>query len=172
MASEPKPNPDFSQAQREIAGRADEAGRVASDILGSAKEDISRKAKDVAAEGKEALFDKAQLAQNTLTGAVAALGGAVRAASEHLANSDQKAAAKFALEAAGSLERMSASLNDKPFEEVLADVRAFGGSNPAALFGGAMLAGLALGRFIKSSSGDAHAKDRPQSDVAAGRHTP
>ncbi|TGQ77123.1 MULTISPECIES: hypothetical protein [unclassified Mesorhizobium] len=172
MASEPNPNPDFSRAQREIAGRADEAGRLASEIFGSAKEDISQKAKEVAAEGKDALLDEAQLAQNTLTGAVAALGGAVRAASDHLANSDQKAAAKFALEAAGSLERMSASLKDKPFEEVLAEVRAFGGSNPAALFGGAMVAGLALGRFIKSSSPGPHAKDRPQPDVAAGSDTP
>ncbi|MGX5843527.1 hypothetical protein ACWGTI_22660 [Mesorhizobium sp. ArgA1] len=172
MTAEQNSHPDFSQTQREVGALADDLGRKASDILGSAKDDISQKAKDVATEGKDALLDQAQAAQNTLTGAVAAFGGAVRAASEHLANSDQKAAAKFALEAVGGLERMSASLKDKPFEEVLAEVRAFGGSNPAALFGGAMVAGLALGRFIKSSSPDAP-QNRPQgSDLMAGRDTP
>jgi hypothetical protein len=146
---------DFSEAQQQVANQMSKVSTKAADSLNEAKEDLARKAQDVAAEGKDALLGQAQLAQNTLTGAIAAFGGAVRAASEHLGNNDQRAASKFALEAAGGLERISVSLKDKPFEEVLTEVRAFGASNPAALIGGAVVAGLALGRFIKSSSPDA-----------------
>ncbi|MGX5829978.1 hypothetical protein [Mesorhizobium sp. 43Arga] len=146
-----------SKAQNEVASRVGEAGRKAADVLSNAKDDITQKAMDVAEEGKDALLDQAQAVQNNLTGAIAAFGGAVRAASQHLANNDQRAASKFALEAAGGLERMSASLKDKPFEEVLGEMRAFGRDNPAALIGGAVIAGLALGRFIKSSAPEVNA---------------
>ena len=44
------------------------------------------------------------------------------------------------------------SLKDKPFEEVLGEIRAFGRDNSGALIAGAVLAGIALGRFIKSSA--------------------
>ena len=85
---------------------------------------------------------------------MAAFGGALRAASEHLANSDQRAASKFILDAAGGLERLSSSLKNKPFEEVLGEIRSFGRQNSGALIAGSVLAGLALGRFIKSSAPD------------------
>ena len=85
---------------------------------------------------------------------MAAFGGALRAASEHLANSDQRAASKFVLDAAGGLERLSWSLKNKPFEEVLGEIRSFGRQNSGALIAGSVLAGLALGRFIKSSTPD------------------
>ena len=65
-----------------------------------------------------------------------AFAGALRAASEHLANADQRTAAKFVLDAAGGLERLSSSLKDKPFEEVLGEIRAFGKDNSGALIAG------------------------------------
>jgi hypothetical protein len=77
---------------------------------------------------------------------------ALRAASDHLANSDQRTASKFILDAAGGMERMSFSLKSQPFEDVLEEVRSFGRDNSGALIAGSVLAGLALGRFVKSSS--------------------
>jgi phage-related tail protein len=170
MKPETDAESNFSEAQQQVANQVSEVSKKAADSFSAAKEDLTQKAKDVAAESKDAFLDQAQLAQNTLTGAVAAFGGAVRAASEHLGNNDQRAASKFALEAAGGLERISASLKDKPFEEVLTEVRAFGANNPAALIGGAVFAGLALGRFIKSSSPDARTSSPDAaSDGAVGR---
>nr|WP_051695647.1 hypothetical protein [Mesorhizobium ciceri] len=97
----------------------------------------------------------------------------MRAASEHLANNDQRTASKFTLDAAGSLERLSSSLKDKPFEDVLGEMRSFGRENSGALIAGSVLAGLALGRFIKSSPPSARTEaqrrsgtDRPSETIS------
>ena len=117
-----------------------------------AGDELARKTGDYASEAKQALLEKADGTQRDLSANLKAFGGALRAASEHLANSDQRTASKFALDAAGGLERLSSSLKDKPFEEVLGEIQSFGRENSGALIAGSVLAGLALGRFIKSSS--------------------
>lgn len=142
------PTTDFSDLQSTIS----KGGKKLSKAVGSAKDQLADKAKDVVAEGKQAVAAQGAAAQNNLSGAIAAFSGAIRAASEHLANSEQRGASKFALEAAGGLDRLSASLKDRPFEEVLSEIRTFGAQNPGVLVGGSVIAGLALGRFVKSSS--------------------
>ncbi|RWC26021.1 hypothetical protein [Mesorhizobium sp.] len=142
------PSTDFSDLQSNIA----KGGKKLSEAVGSAKDQLAEKTKDVVSEGKEALAAQGAAAQNNLSSAIAAFSGAIRAASEHLANSEQRGASKFALEAAGGLDRLSASLKDRPFEEVLSEIRTFGAQNPGVLVGGSVIAGLALGRFVKSSS--------------------
>ncbi|TPN15936.1 hypothetical protein FKO01_38980 [Mesorhizobium sp. B2-3-3] len=149
MNTNPEKNSDLTRTE---VGQLSDVQTKAADAVAAAKDEIAEKARDVAAEGKEALMDQAQGAQNNLTNAIAAFGGAIRAAGEYLANSDQRAASKFAMDVAGGLERMSASLKDKPFEGVLTEVRTFGSRNPGVLIGGAVVAGLALGRFVKSTA--------------------
>jgi hypothetical protein len=144
--------PDFDAAKSELSERLEQETRSASEALHDARDELNRKAIDYAAETKQALFDKAEGTQRDLSANLKAFGGALRAASEHLANSDQRTASKFALDAAGGLERLSSSLKDKPFEEVLGEIQSFGRENSGALIAGSVLAGLALGRFIKSSS--------------------
>jgi F0F1-type ATP synthase membrane subunit b/b' len=143
---------DFQTAKSEVSERFEQETRSASEALHDARDELNRKATDYAAETKQALFDKAEGTQRDLSANLKAFGGALRAASEHLANSDQRTASKFALDAAGGLERLSSSLKDKPFEEVLGEIQSFGRENSGALIAGSVLAGLALGRFIKSSS--------------------
>lgn len=153
---------DFSDMQSGLA----DGGKKLSEAIGEAKDGLAGKAKDIASESTEALSSQAEAVQKNLSSAITAFSGAIRAASEHLANSDQKGASRFALEAAGGLERMSASLKDKPFQDVLAEIRAFGTQNPGVLVGGSVIAGLALGRFIKSSSPNGDADANRASDEA------
>lgn len=141
----------FDAAADEISERISEETRSATEALHDARDEIASKAGDYATEAKEALFSKAEGTQRDLSASLKAFGGALRAASEHLTNSDQRAASKFVLDAAGGLERLSTSLRDKPFEDVLNEVQAFGRQNSGTLIAGSVLAGLALGRFIKSS---------------------
>ncbi|QPC95407.1 hypothetical protein [Mesorhizobium sp. INR15] len=145
-------NMNSSAPDHSVSDIVDVAGKKVTAALAEAKQGLSDKVGDVTSEGQEALADKAEAVQNDLSSAIAAFGGAVRAASQHLANSDQRGASRFALDAAGGLERMAASLKDKPFSDVLSEIRAFGAQNPGVLVGGSVVAGLALGRFIKSSS--------------------
>jgi hypothetical protein len=112
------------------------------------------------------MTQQAEGAQRNISANMAAFGGALRAASEHLANSDQRKASKFVLDAAGGLERLASSLKDKPFEEVLGEVRSFGRDNSPALIAGSVLAGLALGRFLKSSAAEGPAAQTARDDEA------
>jgi hypothetical protein len=149
-----RPRPDFESAKSEISDTIKKEKQSATEALHDAQDAITRKASEYASDAKEALFEHAEGTQQNLSANMAAFGGALRAASEHLANSDQRAASKFVLDAAGGLERLSSSLKNKPFEEVLGEIRSFGRQNSGALIAGSVLAGLALGRFIKSSAPD------------------
>ncbi|MER8974360.1 MULTISPECIES: hypothetical protein [unclassified Mesorhizobium] len=142
---------DFETARSELSERLQREKQTATEALHDARDEITRKAGDYASEAKQALFNKAEGTQRDVSANLKAFGGALRAASEHLANNDQRTASKFALDAAGGLERLSSSLKDKPFDEVLGEIQSFGRENSGALIAGSVLAGLALGRFIKSS---------------------
>jgi len=143
----------------DIKSGLQDAGNKISDTMGTAKDRLADKAHDIAAEGKEALAGRAQEVQASLSSAIDAFSGAIKAASEHLADSEQTKASQFAMQAAGGLERMSASLRDKPVGDLLGEIRRFGAQNPGVLVGGAVLAGLALGRLIKSSSPTGQSSD-------------
>jgi len=77
---------------------------------------------------------------------------AVRRASDELSEHDQTLASQFVRQAAGGLESLSRSVDNTSFGDLVDSVRRFGRRNPAAFIGGAVLAGLALGRFARASS--------------------
>lgn len=156
---------DFERVKSEVADKIEEGKRTATEALHDAKDEVARKAGEYASEAKATLFEQAEGAQRDISSNMKAFGGALRAASEHLANADQRTASKFVLDAAGGLERLSSSLKDKPFEEVLGEIRTFGKDNAGALIAGSVLAGLALGRFIKSSAAPTQS-DRTSSRAA------
>ena len=68
-----------------------------------------------------------------------------------MASTDQSPASRLVQQAADSLESLSRNLADKEPGELLNAVRDFGRKNPAAFIGGAVLVGLALGRFARAS---------------------
>jgi len=169
MENRPNSAADFDQTRRELKEKYEEGKRTATEAIHDAKDEISRKSGEYADEAKSALFHQAEGTQRDISANMKAFGGALRAASEHLAGADQAAAAKFVSDAAGGLDRLSSSLKEKPFEEVLGDIRAFGKENSGALIAGSVLAGLALGRLLKSSSEPANASgDRTAGSAPAG----
>ncbi len=60
-------------------------------------------------------------------------------------------AAAYIHDAASGLERASTSLRERSVEEVIGELGRLAREQPAVLFGGAVLAGIALSRFLKSS---------------------
>ncbi|WP_176480265.1 hypothetical protein [Mesorhizobium sp. WSM3859] len=142
---------DFGKAKDELSDRIQEETQSAGEALHDARDEVARRAGAYAAEAQQAVAEKAEQAQRDIGSSLSAFGGALRAASDHLAESDQGAASKFMQEAASGLEQLSSSLKEKPFGQVLEDVQSFGRQNPGALLAGSVLAGLALGRFIKAS---------------------
>ena len=75
----------------------------------------------------------------------------MKRAGEDLSERDHTMAAQVVRQAANGLESLSRSVNGATFEDMVDSVRNFGRSNPAAFIGGAVLAGLALGRFARAS---------------------
>ncbi|TPM89473.1 hypothetical protein [Mesorhizobium sp. B2-1-5] len=153
-----RPASDFDTAKSELSERLQEETQNATRLIHDASDEVVNKAGKYASEAQEALSGKAQETQRDMSASLAAFGGALRAASEHLANSDQATVSKVVLTAAGGLGRLSSSLRDKPVEQVLGEVRSFGRENSGVLIAGSVLAGLALGRFIKSSP-PAHSRE-------------
>jgi hypothetical protein len=142
---------DFARAKDEVSDRVQEEKQSAVEALHDARDEVARKAGGYAAEARQAVTEKAEQTQRDIGSSLSAFGGALRAAGDHLAQSDQDAASQFMQQAANGLEQLSSSLKDKPFSQVLEDVQSFGRQNPGALLAGSVLAGLALGRFIKAS---------------------
>lgn len=60
-------------------------------------------------------------------------------------------AADYVRDAAQRLERASASLRERDVDDLMGSIAQFARSQPAALFGGAIVAGFAISRFLKSS---------------------
>ncbi len=145
---------DKHPVKDDVASAFKNEASSARETLQDARDNVQRKAGEYASEAKAAAFQQAEGAQQGMGESIAALGGAMRAAGEHLAKGEQNTMSKLMNDAAGGIERFSDSLKNKKFEEILDDVRTLGRDNSGALFAGSILAGLALGRFVKSSVPD------------------
>lgn len=67
-------------------------------------------------------------------------------------------------EAAAGLERASTTLHDSSIEDVLGAFTKLARQQPALLFGGAVLAGISLSRFLKSSAPGQRREARQRGD--------
>jgi hypothetical protein len=151
-------NADFAKAKSEVSDRLDVETQSANEALHNARDEAVRRGGEYVSQARQALSETAQDTQNDIGSSLATFGGALRAASEHLAGNDQNAASKFVSEAASGLENLSSSLRNKPFGQVLEEVQTYGRQNPGTLLAGSLLAGLALGRFIKASPPEGQGK--------------
>jgi hypothetical protein len=99
-----------------------------------------------AEQGKAAINDHLQ-----------SFAGAIRRASDELGEGDNTMASQLVRQAADGLESLSRSVSGASLQDMVHSVREFGRSHPGAFIGGAVLAGIALGRFARSSAENANA---------------
>lgn len=140
------------EAKRKLEGAAD---KVRADAAAAKDEAMARAghAKDDALARAES---EAERTKEMGAGHLDAFADAVRKAADELGAHDESAAAQFVREAAGGLETLSGSLREKSVGDLVDSVSRFGRSNPTAFLGGALLAGVALGRFAQASGGRHH----------------
>ena len=108
--------------------------------LGAASVTVKQSARKIAEQQKEAGADQ-------IGGIARAVHGAAREIEDKMPQ-----AASFVHDAATRLEGAAASLHERSVDDVFRSLNNFARSQPAAFFGGAMLAGFALSRFLKSSA--------------------
>lgn len=76
--------------------------------------------------------------------------GAIQGAVNEIENQVPRAAG-YVRDAAGHLDRAAAELRERSVDDLLSGFSNFARAQPVAFFGGAVLAGLAISRFLKSS---------------------
>ena len=122
------------------------------------------------ADGTEALGTQATEAVRSIkeraTGAVeaethkgaeqlAGVAGAVHSAADQL-EKQLPAAADYVHDAAARIDRIAASLRERNLSDLLEDARRLAHDQPLAFFGGALVAGFAISRFLKSAQPPVH----------------
>jgi hypothetical protein len=129
-----------AETHPEIEKTTDSVMTAAKDAVGELAEPLKEKALEVASEKKDAGADQLQLLARAMQGASEAVQG------------DVPYVAGYIKSLSGSLEKVSADIRERDLDELGQTMTDFAKRNPALVFGGAILAGLALSRFLKSSS--------------------
>lgn len=111
----------------------------AQEKLSGVVEPLKDKMREIAEQQKDAGAEK-----------LGTLAEAVHGAAQEL-ESKLPAAADYIHSAADRLERASSNIRDRGVDDLIGACGSFARREPAAFFGGAMLAGFALSRFLKSS---------------------
>ena len=124
--------------------------------VGEARERVRGEAAQFADTARQKAAGAVETQQHKITGAMGDFSDAIRVAGDELTQRNQGMAAQLVRQAADSLEDVTRNLDGKRPGELLDTVRDFGRRHPVAFIGGAVLAGLAIGRFIRASDEPEH----------------
>jgi hypothetical protein len=146
-------------AQREGEHLADRAREKAGQLKRQAEEaahGVRDRARSIADQQKHAA-----------AGRVEGVAHALRRASDDLREQGQPMIAEYSRYAAEGLESMAQSLDRRDVDDFVEGVENFARQRPIAFLGGAMVAGFALARFMKSSSARRHRRTTAQRGMRA-----
>jgi hypothetical protein len=147
-------NVDTPRPSMAAGPAADELPSISDSISDKAKSDIAGAAEAAKAEARRIASQQKNAGADRL-GEVA---GAVHGAACSL-EAGMPQMASYVHGAAVRLEDAAKTLRQRNVDDLIDEVTRFARSQPVLFFGGAMLAGFALTRFLKSSNG--HAGDGP-----------
>jgi hypothetical protein len=147
-------------SRSETEGMRSKAEHVTDRVKEHVTEQVKEKAgafKGQAKETADEMRDRARSAvdqqKHAAVGQVEGIAHALRTASDELRDQGQPMVAEYSRYAAEGLESMAQSLDRREVGEFVENIEQFARERPVAFIGGAMVAGFALARFMKSSSG-------------------
>ncbi|MGE5539735.1 MAG: hypothetical protein ACM30I_14045 [Gemmatimonas sp.] len=149
--------PGDSSAERYDSGDGNATGHVAHpahdghDRMGSAMDPLRDKVRKIADQQKDAGAEQMESIAKAAHGAADDLERELPMAAEYIHH------------AASRLEQASARIRQGDIEQLVDACNDFARQRPAAFFGGAVLAGFALARFLKSSAPQANPDSDPRS---------
>jgi ElaB/YqjD/DUF883 family membrane-anchored ribosome-binding protein len=124
-------------------------GAPSGEDIGRAGEDIRAKAGAVIDEARHVAEDQKSAAADNVVRLSRAFHGAADQLGKELPQ-----AAGYVHSAADRLQSASRTLRERSVEDMVGDLGDFARRQPLAAFAGAVLAGFALSRFLKSSNSD------------------
>lgn len=128
----------------------------ANEKLHEASESVKSGAREAVDEAQRTANAYAEHGKTVAAGGLSDFASAIRRASDELNQRDQDIAARFVSHAATSLEDIANTVSHTSAEDVMSTMQGFARRNPAVFVGGAVLAGLAVGRFLRSSGQRPH----------------
>jgi hypothetical protein len=132
----PSPTATTAGIEEKLNAAVDSAHEKVTETIGPAKE-----------SARSLIEQQKTLGAEQLGGVARAVHSAAREFEDQLPR-----VAESVHNAAARLESVSSSLRNRSVDEVIGSVGRFAREQPAVFFGGAVLAGLALSRFVKSSA--------------------
>lgn len=141
-----------SQPETGISGRTEthpsEAKAEAREMAGEIKHEMQRLKDEVKQRGESLLKEQ----RNAAAAEVGGIAEALHRAAQQLSEREQSTTARYVDRAAETLDRMVDSVREGDLRTVLRKTEDFARRNPGVFFGGSLLAGLMLSRFLKSSA--------------------
>jgi len=125
--------------------------RAAGDALHGATGQVQSTVAELGADVQQAAFKRAGSLQKRAADSINGFADSVESAGRVFADKQSARAARLLQEGAVALRDLAGSLSEKPIADVVEDVRSYGRAHPAILVGGAMLAGMAFGRLMRSA---------------------
>lgn len=123
----------------------------AKEKMGQATQKMRDEAAHFASQAQQKAAGEIERRKATASQTLGQFANAIRKAGDELAEGEQSVAGRFVGQAADGLENFARTLSDKRPEELVDSVRDFSRRNPTAFVAGAVLVGLAIGRFMRSS---------------------
>ena len=139
------PTPDSTSNTESLQRTAEDAKARASEEAVALKE----KALDGLEHAKTEAADQGEAVKNRAASEMSQTSKALRAAADELDHGSVQH--QIFTQAADAVSGMSKALTDRNLSEIVDDLARFGRRNPAALIGGAVLAGLVVSRFMRAS---------------------
>lgn len=114
---------------------------------------------------KSRAIEEAEHRKNDAADSLHAFADSIRSAADDLSRKDQSAAARVVQEAARGLESLSRTVHDRSVVDASRSIADYGRRHPVAFVAGGLLAGLAVGRFLKASGEHRHGYEDGHSDT-------
>jgi hypothetical protein len=163
MTGQGKSRADSTSSAGGAQRPSSDASAGATEALHSTAEQVTERMKDKAGElkqqAKETAHDVRQRTRSAVdeykhvaVGRVEGIAHALRTASDELRDQGQPMVAEYSRYAAEGLDSMAQSLDRREVGEFVENIEQFARERPVAFISGAMVAGFALARFMKSSS--------------------
>jgi len=140
-----------AQGQPSLNQTIGREARAGGDALQGATGQVQSKVADLGADVQQAAFKHAGSVQKRAADSINGFADSVESAGRIFADKQSARAARLLQEGAWALRDLAGSLSEKPIADVVEDVRSYGRAHPAILVGGAMLAGMAFGRLMRSA---------------------
>jgi hypothetical protein len=142
---------EANRRAREFESQSESAAGSLKDQARSAVQAVSDEASDLASDLKSRALDYAETGKRTGADRLNSFAGAVERAAADI-EKDAPETAHFIQKAAQGTQRFSTRLRDRSINDLASDARDIARRQPLLVFGGAVVAGLVIARFLKSSS--------------------